>query len=175
MPTTLIKNILDEPAADDAAEALPARWHAMHVGLRITEGFVTFRSLHMHDYKLEAGCAWPSYAYEFEDLVAQGRINGDGTLALEQTMQDKNRTRVSPSVNEITRAVEVTYWPAKYLAGAAHLCEAVNVVSFAHAIERDAGWVVRKRGGYADTWLQRHENGCAIIAENLIAARVRVF
>lgn len=88
----------------------------------------------------------------------------------------QNRTRVSPSVSEITRAIEVCYWPMKFLAlKYSHLCEAVSAVALAHSLDLDAGWVTRKRGGYADTWRERHDQGCEIIAGCLIQERVPVF
>ncbi|QHP69810.1 hypothetical protein EI171_22440 [Bradyrhizobium sp. LCT2] len=54
-------------------------------------------------------------------------------------------------------------------------CESVNAVALAHAQDRDAGWVARKRGGYADTWRERHDRGCEIIATALIKDRTPVF
>lgn len=154
----------------DGRASLPLRWNAEHVGLRIVEGFVTFRAMPLGD-RGGAASAWPAYMYEWEDLLAQ-QAQGE----LERTMQLQNRTRVSPSVSEITRAIEVGYWPMKYLA-AKHpkLCEAVNAVALAHALERDAGWVTKKRGGFADTWRMRHDAGCEIIASRLISDRVSVF
>jgi hypothetical protein len=156
--------LLDEPG-------LPPRWDGPHVGLRITEGFVTFRALPLKGYSTEARTAWPPYMYEFDDLVEQHK-QGE----LERTMQQQNRTHVSPSVSEITRAIEVCYWPAKYLSVRhPQFCEAVNAVALAHALDRDAGWVTRKRGGYADTWRTRHDHGCEIIAVELTRDRVSVF
>jgi hypothetical protein len=35
--------------------------------------------------------------------------------------------------------------------------------------------VTRKRGGFADTWRQRHDRGCEIIAAALAADRTPVF
>jgi hypothetical protein len=51
----------------------------------------------------------------------------------------------------------------------------VNAVSLAHALDRDAGWVAKKRGGYADTWRQRHDRGCELIARGLATDLVPVF
>lgn len=156
---------------EEQTDVPPPTWSGAHVGLRITEGFVTFRTMQVKDYSTEARTAWPSYMYEFDDLVEQQK-QGE----LERTQQQQNRTRVSPSVREIARAIEVCYWPMKYLSVRyPWLCEAVNAVSLAHALERDAGWVTRKRGGYADTWRARHDEGCEIIAAGLLADRVPVF
>lgn len=172
MMPTLIKrdDLTSMDLLDDASAALPPRWTGEHVGLRIAEGFVTFRAMPL-GAKGGAASAWPSYMYEWEDLLAQ-QAQGE----LEATQRQQNRTRVSPSVREITRAIEVSYWPMKYLAMKhPQLCEAVNAVALAHALDRDAGWVTRKRGGFADTWRQRHDRGCEIIAAGLVNDRVSVF
>ncbi|WP_441232575.1 hypothetical protein [Bradyrhizobium sp. 1200_D9_N1_1] len=55
------------------------------------------------------------------------------------------------------------------------LCEGVNAVAQAHSLGFDCAWVTRKRGGYADTWRARHDEGCEIIAMALIKDRVPVF
>jgi hypothetical protein len=47
--------------------------------------------------------------------------------------------------------------PAEYLGRLPDLLRAVNAVALAHSLDRDAGWVATKRGGYADTWLARHD------------------
>lgn len=66
-------------------------------------------------------------------------------------------------------------WPAQHLAQLPPLLVAVNAVSLAHALDRDVGWVANKRGGYADTWRQRYDEGCSIIARGLRACRSPVF
>ena len=66
-------------------------------------------------------------------------------------------------------------WPLVYLAQNLIIAQAVNCVALAHALERDAGWVAAKRGGYADTWRQRHDTGCEIIATRLRVELVPVF
>jgi len=48
-------------------------------------------------------------------------------------------------------------------------------VAWAHSLDRDSGWVAAKRGGYADTWRERHDRGCDIIARGLRACRTPVF
>lgn len=71
---------------------------------------------------------------------------------------------------------DVSAIPFVYLhANQLDLCESVNGMVQAHALERDAGWVARKRGGYADTWRARHDPGCEIIAAALVKDRIPVF
>jgi hypothetical protein len=147
----------------------PARWDGPHVGRRLCEAMQTLRLLPM------AGAigyrpAWPAYAYEFEDLVEQEK-QGE----LERTQQQQNRTRLLPSIREITAMETALVWPARYLARTPKIAQAVNCVALAHALDRDAGWVAAKRGGYADTWRQQHDRGCEIIAARLRERRVPVF
>jgi hypothetical protein len=169
--TILIRRSVNADAINfDLAEELPALWTGRHVARRITEGFVTLEQLPQGD-RLSTRTAWPAYRYEWEDLLAQ-QEQGE----LERTTQMQNRTHVSPSIRDITRADEVCYWPMKYLAAKhLHLCVAVNAIALAHSLGFDAGWVTRKRGGYADTWRDRHDRGCEIIAAGLVADRVPVF
>jgi len=171
MTTTLIKRAEEFDPMYDAAQALPPVWMGPHVSLRLVECFDTLRALPLGDHTGDARSAWPPYLYEWEDLLAQQK-QGE----LERTQQQQNRTRVSPGARDITRALDVCYWPTKFL-GAEHpqLCAAVNAVSLAHSLGFDADWVTRKRGGYADTWRQRHDQGCVIIALGLITYSVPVF
>ena len=114
--------------------------------------------------------AWPAYAYTFEDLLAQ-QAQGE----LERTQQLQNRIRLLPSSREVQRMEQCIVWPAEYLARLIHLLRAVNAVALAHSLDRDSGWIANKRGGYADTWRERHDQGCDIIARGLRACRLPVF
>ena len=114
--------------------------------------------------------AWPAYCYEWEDLLAQHQ-QGE----LERTQQLQNRIRLLPSLRAISKMELAICWPAEYLGRLPDLLRAVNAVALAHSLERDAGWVAAKRGGYGDTWRQRHDAGCALIAQGLRAGRVPVF
>jgi hypothetical protein len=150
---------------DDA----PSMWSGPHVGRRLTEAMRTLRLLPVPTI---AGFrpAWPAYSYEWDDLVAQEQ-QGE----LERTQQLQNRTKLLPSLVEITRMEIVIVWPAEFLARSLHIVVAVNAVALAHALDRDSGWVAARRGGYADTWRQRHDQGCEIIAGRLREELVPVF
>jgi hypothetical protein len=114
---------------------------------------------------------WPTHMIEFEDLLAQAE-----TSELERTMRIQNKTRIQPSFREVSAAETAIYWPMQYLgARFPELCVAVNAVALAHSLDGPAEWVVRKRGGFADTWRQRHDRGCEIIAAGLARDRVPVF
>ena len=110
------------------------------------------------------------YCYEWDDLLAQ-QAQGE----LERTQALQNRIRLLPSSREVQRMEVAICWPAEYLAPLVHLLRAVNAVALAHSLDRDAGWIAAKRGGYADTWRERHDHGCEIIARGLRSCRVPVF
>jgi hypothetical protein len=150
-------------------DELPTRWDGGHVGRRLTEAMRTLRLLPMPGVG-GFGSPWPPYCYEFEDLLAQHE-QGE----LERTQAIQNRTRTMPAMRDISLMERAIVWPAVFLARDPKIASAVNSVALAHALDRDAGWVAKKRGGYADTWRQRHDRGCEIIATGLRVQRVPVF
>ncbi|MBR0879652.1 hypothetical protein ACVMGC_001054 [Bradyrhizobium barranii subsp. barranii] len=147
----------------------PASWDGPHVGRRLSEAM---RVLRMLPVATIAGYrpGWPAYVYEWEDLLAQHE-QGE----LERTQQLQNRTRLLPSLAEVSRMEIAIYWPAEFLLRSPNLLVAVNAVALAHALDRDSGWVAAKRGGYGDTWRARHDQGCEIIASQLRQGKVPVF
>ncbi|WLA75063.1 hypothetical protein QIH77_07650 [Bradyrhizobium diazoefficiens] len=159
-------NPLEDVVMDDIP---PSVWCGPHVGKRLSEAMRTLRLLPMRTVA-GYGAPWPAYSYEFEDLLAQ-QAQGE----LEKTMRVQNRTRLLPSFSDVTRMEAAICWPARYLIGQMHLLRAVNCVALAHSLDRDAGWVVVKRGGYADTWRANHDKGCDIVADGLRAELVPVF
>jgi hypothetical protein len=159
-------NPLEDAVMEDIA---PSVWSGPHVGKRLAEAKRTLRLIPMRAVA-GYGAPWPAYSYEFEDLLAQ-QAQGE----LEKTMRMQNRTRLLPSFSDVTRMEAAICWPARYLLGQMHLLRAVNCVALAHSLERDAGWVAVKRGGYADTWRANHDRGCDVIAEGLRGELVPVF
>lgn len=160
---------MTETILDILIEETPACWIGPHVGRRLMEAMRTLRLLPM------AGAigyrpAWPAYAYEFEDLLAQHE-QGE----LERTQLVQNRSRILPGIRDLSLMERAIVWPASYLARKPQIASAVNCVALAHALDRDAGWVAAKKGGYADTWRQRHDLGCEIIASQLRDKRVPIF
>ncbi|RXG91566.1 hypothetical protein [Bradyrhizobium zhanjiangense] len=154
--------------ADELLDETPSRWSGPHVGRRLAEAMRTLAMLPMGTGTGRA--IWPPYVYEWDDLLAQ---QAQGELERTQAMQ--NRIRLLPSSREVQRMEIAICWPAEHLGSKDHLLRAVNAVALAHALERDAGWVAAKRGGYADTWRERHDQGCDIIAIGLRSRRVPVF
>ena len=125
---------------------------------------------HAADGQRWRSSAWPPYSYEWDDLLAQ-QAQGE----LERTQAQQNRIRLLPSSREVQRMEVAICWPAEFLPPLLHLLRAVNRVCLAHAIDRDSGWVAARFGGYADTWRERHDQGCDIIARGLRSCRVPVF
>jgi len=153
----------------DPLDDAPGVWSGLHVGRRLTEAMRTLRMLPL-GLSSGYGSTWPPYCYEWDDLVAQ-----EQTAELERTQKLQNRTRVLPGIVEIGRMEIAICWPAEFLRPRFEIIVAVNWVAMAHSLDRDAGWVAVKRGGYADTWRQRHDVGCEIIARGLREQLVPVF
>jgi hypothetical protein len=119
----------------------PARWTGEHVGLRLSEAMRTLRLL---PPVRVAGFrnSWPRYVHEFEDLLGQQQ---QGELELTQRLQ--NRVRLVPSLRDVTQMDSQSHGRPRFSAGHAELVVAVNMVALAHALDRDCGWVARRRGG----------------------------
>jgi hypothetical protein len=79
-------------------------------------------------------------------------------------MRTQNQTRLQPGVHEVPARSRRPIGRPGIWARFPELCTAVNAVGLAHSLEKSAEWVVRKRGGFADTWRSRHDQGCEIIA-----------
>lgn len=149
-------------------DEVPSTWNGVHVGRRLTEAMQTLALLPMGG--AAGSSAWPPYCYEWDDLLAQ-QAQGE----LERTQQQQNRIRLLPSSREVQRMEQCIVWPAQFLARLVPVLIATNMVALAHSFDRDSGWVAKKRGGYADTWRERHDQGCDIIARGLRASRAPVF
>jgi hypothetical protein len=151
-------------------EAPPPKWTGPHVARRLRESFATLERLPNDNYRGLRG-AWPPYRHEWEDLLAHLELDEQ-----ERAQAMQNRTRVSPARRDIAHMEQALYWPIQYLSAKhPHLCEAVNAVARAYALGRDAGSVARERGGCAETWRQRHDLGCELIARALQRDCVPVF
>jgi hypothetical protein len=147
----------------------PSTWSGPHVGRRLGEAMRTLALLPMGGGGGSSG-GWPPYVYEFDDLTAQAK-QGE----LERTQKLQNRIRLLPSSLDVQRMEIAICWPAQFLVHRMPLLEAVNAVAWAHSLERDSGWIAAKRGGYADTWRERHDFGCDLISLGLRSCRVPVF
>jgi len=149
---------------------LPPSWDGAHVGMRLAEAFAILKWLPAGGdcMCMSLRTCWPPYVYEFEDRVTQQE-----QVELEGKIEEHPRLRFS--AREIANADKALAWPLKYLRDYPELSEAVNAVARAYSLGLDAGAVAKERGGDADDWRQRHDEGCTIIARGLIRDLVRVF
>ena len=161
-------NPLEDLVMEDIA---PATWSGPHVGRRIVDAFVTLMELPTGGARHASGF-WPAYSYEWEDLLAQQEQAEEEKA---RTRHAKNRSRLAPAIEQISRMERALYWPASYLWDAPTLMRAVNGASFARAIDRDVEWIARKKGGHPDDWQLCCWRGCDFIARGLINDKVGVF
>lgn len=153
---------------NELLDEVPSTWNGPHVGHRLCDAMRTLAQLPMGGSTGSSG--WPAYCYEWDDLVAQ-EAQGE----LERTKAMQNRIRLLPSSREVQCMEEAICWPAEYLARLVPLLIATNMVALAHSFERDSSWVAKKYGGFAETWRERHDHGCEVIARGLRSCRVPVF
>lgn len=154
-----------------APEIIPECWTAAHVGLRLSQAFITLRRMPMAGGPREFGRAWPQYRIEWEDLLAQEETAREAAKLRERA---QNRVRELPSSEDVSRMEQAIVWPARYVVHEGHR-NAVQKMALALSLERDAEWVVRKFGGFIDTWINWDRFGRAVIAVGLDADNVPVF
>jgi hypothetical protein len=148
LPHHFVRSCTVDGALPTFCEALPPFWNGPHVGQRLADALATLELLPFRDYTGYRS-ARLSYIHDTDDLRDQE--------------QDEPRVRLSP--HEITRAIETSYWPARYLGARDHeLRVAVNAVAKARSRGLDAASVARERGGTAAVWRDRHDRGCEVIA-----------
>jgi hypothetical protein len=83
-------NLLDE-------DHPPPEWCGDWVSRRWVDGLKTLRLIPLRGAPRGFGNAWPAYAYEWEDLIAQ-QEQGE----LEATQPEQNRVRLQPSYRQVT-------------------------------------------------------------------------
>src|SRR5258705_8388814 len=119
-------SIVGEATGAEWSEGLlddsPSTWNGPHVGRRLCEAMRTLAMLPMGGGSGHA--AWPTYCYEWEDLLAQHE-QGE----LERTQQLQNRIRLLPSSRDVQRMEAAICWRAEYPAPLLHLLLAVNAVA----------------------------------------------
>ena len=147
----------------------PLKWCGDWVSRRWIDGLKTLRLIPLKGAPRGFGNAWPAYAYEWEDLIAQ-QEQGE----LETTQHEQNRLRLQPSYRQVTMCEAVISWPL-YLADLEPVLLAFNRVGWAYACERDATFVASRHGGCAETHLARYTKGFALVADRLRVDRVPVF
>lgn len=169
-------NPLEDGAMSDIP---PAKWNGPHVSKRMAEAFVTLKNIPARIGPRSFGRAWPEFEHDWADLMAQADTSGQrGRMGAEERERDsrvQNRTRNTPTIEQVTRMETVLEWVPRYLWDAPALIFATNALAYAHAFDRDADWLAKKHGGYPETWQARHWRGCEIVARGLVIDKVAVF
>lgn len=93
----------------EAPEYIPPQWDGVHVGKRMIEGFKTLSHLPERDKLSTASGFWPETFRTWEDLMSQD------VDARELEANARNRIRIRPTAQEISRMDAVMTWPARYL------------------------------------------------------------
>lgn len=203
--TDLKINALEGRAEDDGGpEILPARWNVPHVFRRLVEAKRTLLAEPVQIGPAEFGGAWPDYEDEWAKEIARARLVVEGIADQSEKAQARMAVQAigggwvdllrmarydaeeaagalpQPTLAEMTRMERALGWPGRYL-GHGHrrmeqLLVAVQEVTQAKAIGKDADWVASKIGVVSgDTWQGRCWAGCERIVLGLERDRVVVF
>jgi hypothetical protein len=120
----------------------------------------------------QSGNAWPAYAHDWEDQLAQCEADEAQKTA---DAREMNFVRLRPSAQEITRMETVIVWPARYLKDAPQFLRTVQLAALARARHRDLRWVARKLSLPAPLVRRWNREGLDTIALGLIRNRVPIF
>jgi hypothetical protein len=155
-----------------APEYIPPEWDGPHVGLRLTDAFKTLAMMPNRgaSTKLAPGF-WPEYHYEWEDLLAQKTAD---VATQEDDARSRNRARVQPSAQEISRMEEAICWPGRYIPEI-ETARIVQHVALARSRDLDMSYVARKMRVGAEHVRVGNGLGLAAIAFGLRQNGVHVF
>jgi hypothetical protein len=150
----------------------PSEWDGPHVGLRLCDAFKTLSMMPNRGAspKLQPGF-WPEYHYEWEDLLAQRQAD---VATQEDDASERNRTRVRPSAQEISRMEMAISWPGRYIVEA-ETARIVQRVALARSRDLDMSYVARKMRVGAEHVRVGDGLGLAAIAFGLHHDGVHVF
>jgi hypothetical protein len=154
-------------------EYVPPYWAGFHVGLRLVEGLRVLKIMRMRDRgPQQFGNAWPAYAHDWEDQLAQ--LEADEAQKLVDA-REKNFVRLVPSASEIARMEQVIAWPARYLRDFPQLLRTVQIVALLRARHRDMRQAARRLDLPARLVRRWNREGLDTIAFGLIRDRIPIF
>jgi hypothetical protein len=150
---------------------VPKRWSWIHVMERMEEAFRTLRRVRMRIDPSGFFNSMPRYEHDRSDLNAQAE-----THELENLARSRNRARILPSPDEITRMQEALCWPTEYLSDTEyhHLARAVNLSAMWAANDADVDKALRRIKTTRRAFNARKVQGLRIIARQLIRERVPI-
>jgi hypothetical protein len=155
-----------------APEYIPPEWDGPHVGLRLCDAFKTLTMMPDRGASIRSKSGfWPEYYYEWEDLLAQKTAD---VATQEDDASDRNRTRVRPSAQEISRMEMAISWPGRYVTDP-ETARIVQRVALARSRDLDMSHVARKMRVGAEHVRVGNGLGLAAIAFGLRHNGVHVF
>jgi hypothetical protein len=155
-----------------APEYIPPQWDGPHVGKRLAEALRTLTHLSIGGAPRGFANAWPEYAVEWIDEIAQA---GADKTQQAQDAAAKNWTKIIPSAEEITRMEQAIAWPARYVGDLPQLLRAVGAVAIAKARHQNVAAAARKLRVPRRLARRWHNEGCELIAAGLARDEVLVF
>ncbi len=153
-----------------APEYIPPAWDGPHCGLRLCDAFKTLACL-PSGFLGGASGFWPDYFYEWEDLLAQKTSD---VATQEDDASLRNRTRVRPSAQEISRMEMVISWPGRYISDR-DTARIVQRVALARSRDLDMRHVAWKMRLNPKSLRSSNQHGLDAIAAGLRRDQVRVF
>jgi hypothetical protein len=159
-------NMRDEAARRRQA---PGEWDSGHVYARIVEALGVLGRTPMQVRPRGHATAWPRYAYSHADLVAQA-----DSSELERFMRARNKIRIPPSADEITRADEAVLWCMQYLGDRPDLARAVLLSAGWHLSGANVQEECRRRKMNRRTFYRHAAQGLGLITRELVRRKVRV-
>jgi hypothetical protein len=147
----------------------PKDWSWTHITERMEEAFRTLRRMPTPTGPRGYRNSMPRYDYDRGDLNGQQE-----TYELERMAKLRNRVRLHPPPDEITRMEEAMWWPAKYLLDAEDLARAVNLSAMWAAMDADVDEGLRRIKTTRHAFNERKLRGLCIIARGLARDRVLI-
>jgi len=148
-----------------APEYIPETWSGPHVGVRMVEGFKTLMNLPSAGARSTASGYWPETWATWEDLLAQTTAD---VATQEMDAAEKNRVRVRPTAQDVSRMEAVIVWPARYLALRwLSLARTVQSVALLRAREFDLEMIARKLRRGSKELRFANRDGLDLIARGL--------
>lgn len=152
-------------------DRVPDEWTPEHVGARLRDAYETLRRMPDRNRPKAHGQGWPSYVYEWADLLAQQETEAAEREADER---QQNRVRLPVSAGAVSRMEDALSWPGRYLGHDPALARLVMLVAIAQA-RRVSIKAFCKRQGWNDATVRRRRNhGLALIADALAGLGVEV-
>jgi len=155
-----------------APEYIPPHWDGPHVGKRLAEAMRTLVHLSIGGAPRGFANAWPEYAVEWTDALAQASAD---EIQQQQEAAAKNWTRIIPSAEEITHMEQAIVWPARYLGEFPQLLRAVGTVAVCKARYQNIAAASRKLRIPQRLARRWNNQGLDMVATGLIRNQVQIF